>query len=39
VPVRSKSQREPVAPGPVRDALLQKVKEYEAEILEDETYE
>jgi hypothetical protein len=26
-------------PGPVRDALLQKAKEYEAEIPEDETYE
>ena len=28
-----------LAPGPVRDALLQKAKEYEAEIPEDETYE
>ena len=26
-------------PGPVRDILLQKAREYEAEIPEDETYE
>ena len=28
-----------LAPGPVRDALLQKAREYEAEIPKDETYE
>jgi hypothetical protein len=28
-----------LAPGPVRDALLQKAKAYEAEIPEGETYE
>jgi hypothetical protein len=28
-----------LAPGPVRDALLQKARKYEAEIPKDETYE